>query len=140
MRLNFGHGIEAEHLVGIEIAFGDTALLDADLAIEEGRETIGYATLHLFLNSAGVHHVPAVHGADHVLHPYLALLAHRDLGDLAHHRTIALENGHALGRTLRQLLPPVGLLSHGVEHEEPVRTVLEEHAPKLYGIFPRRLR
>ncbi len=84
VRLDLGHGIEAEHLVGIEIAFGDAALLDADLAIEEGCETIDHAALQLFLNGAGVHHVPAVHGADNVLHPYLALLAHRDFGDLAH--------------------------------------------------------
>src|SRR6266567_1207885 len=140
VRLDLGHGIEAEHLVGIEIAFGDTALLDADLAIEESCETIGYAALHLFLNSTGVHHVPAIHRADHVLHSYLASLAHRDFGDLAHDRTIALEDGDALSSPLGERLPPVGLLGHGVEHEEPVRPALEEHAPELHRIFPRRVR
>src|SRR5215831_1787436 len=140
VRLDLGHGIEAKHLVGIEIALSDAALLDADLAIEEGCEPIGDAALQLFLYSAGIHRMPAVHGTDHTLHPYLALLAHRDFGDLAHDRTIAFEDGHALNRTLGQLLPPVGLLDHGVEHEEPVRTALEEYAPELHRIFPRRMR
>src|SRR5438105_1713470 len=35
VRLDLGHGSEAEHLVGIEITFGDAALVDAALTIEQ---------------------------------------------------------------------------------------------------------
>src|SRR5262244_3797626 len=55
VRLDLGHGIEAKHLVGIEITFRDASLIDADLAIEEGRETVDYTALQLFLYGAGIY-------------------------------------------------------------------------------------
>src|SRR5882724_13315375 len=99
MRLHFGHGIEPEHLVIIEIALDDAAVLDGDLAIKSGSEAINDTALHLLGDGQRIHHVAAVDSTHDTFDTDFAAFAHRHFCHFGNDGAEAFGNGNALGRS-----------------------------------------
>src|SRR5690554_2559950 len=102
---HFGRLVHLHQAVVVEIALPDLTVVEVDLAVERGSQAKQDATLDLVFNNPGINHLAAIHAADHLVHPYLAIL---DSGfhHLSHIGTETLEQREPPSPSLRCWLPP----------------------------------
>jgi hypothetical protein len=83
VHLDFGHLVDPQHLVAVEVALLGSTRLDLDLAVIERAESEADATFHLCPDDIGIHGNAAVHCANDAMDFHLAVLLRyfRDLSD-----------------------------------------------------------
>ena len=82
VHLDLGSLVDAQDLVGVEVALLDAAVLERDLAVQGCGQPVHDAALHLRGHRVRVDHRAAVDRADHPLDAHAAILRHGDLGHL----------------------------------------------------------
>jgi hypothetical protein len=79
-----GDLIDAQGSIVVEIALFHPAVFQRDLAVKDGGQTIDDGALRLRLDGVGIDPDTAIDRAGDTLDRNVAVLGHRDLGDLRH--------------------------------------------------------
>src|SRR5262245_15993408 len=109
MNLDRGRLIDAQHLVVMEIALLDAAILQRDLTMERARDPKNDRALDLRLDGVGIDDGTTIDCADDASDTNRSVLRHFDLGDLRHVGRKDELKGDATADSLREWLSPAGL-------------------------------
>ena len=123
----------------MEVALLDAAVLDRQLAVEDGREPEGDGALHLRLDAEGIDRGAAIDGAGHLVHADALVVIDRDLGGLRDDAAERFVHGEAERAALRRLAP-AGLLRHRLQRAEVARLVREQSGAEVERVPARRPR
>jgi hypothetical protein len=135
MNLDRGCLIDAQHLVVIEIALLDAAVLQRDLAMERCRNAKDDRALDLCLDGIGVDDGAAIDRADDAPDTDRPVLRHFNFGD---QRQVGREDeleGHATPDSFGERLSPAGPFRG--EHQDRFGTgcFIKESQPVRHGIL-----
>ena len=68
MNLDRRHFVNSQHVVAVEIALDNLALVERDLRFQDCTKSEADASLHLRTNLIGIHRYAAINGADDAVH------------------------------------------------------------------------
>src|SRR6266700_71981 len=110
VNLDGRHFVDPQHVVAVEIALDNLALIERDLGFHDCTKSEADAAFHLRANLIGIHRRAAIDGADDAVDLGKSTAIDRNLGHLRDIRVKRLGNGDAAKTASRGRRTPSGLL------------------------------
>src|SRR5208337_603063 len=117
--------VDAQHLVGVEIALHDATLLESNFAIEGRSGPEHDPALDLRLNGIGVDRSTAVHRAHDALDAHRPVPSYDYFGDFSNVGTEPKHHRNAAPHAIGQGCGPASLFSHEVKDNSRTRAFVE---------------
>ena len=114
----------------MEIALHHPALIDSDVAVQQGREPIQHPAFDLRDQAVRVDHQPGVDRRDQPAHRDRTIGVHRHFGHHSQIRPERLDNRHAAPGARRQGRAPSRLFRRQLQHRRRARFITEHRQPE----------